>query len=97
MQGFEVHGQHPAGDADPGASSFLALLTYRVGKRDQATTDAFIADLRARMLVMPQLTSDGSAPYIPAVGASFGKSIDYMQTVKNYRSGSRGRRDDDHR
>ncbi|WP_437296062.1 hypothetical protein [Sorangium sp. So ce426] len=46
---------------------------------------------------MPRLISDGFAPYIPAVGASFGKSIDYMQTVKNYRSGSRGRRDDDHR
>ncbi|MGK3994004.1 transposase [Sorangium sp. So ce1024] len=73
------------------------VISWRVGKREQATTDAFIADLRARMLVMPQLTSDGFAPYISAVGESFGKSIDYMQTVKNYRSGSRGRRDDDHR
>ncbi|WP_437561125.1 transposase [Sorangium sp. So ce542] len=70
------------------------VISWRVGKRDQATTDAFIADLRARMLVMPQLTSDGFAPYIPAVGASFGTSIDYMQTVKNYHSGGRGRRDD---
>ncbi|WP_437746246.1 transposase [Sorangium sp. So ce1504] len=70
------------------------VIAYRVGKRDQATTDAFIKDLRARVLVMPQLTSDGFAPYISAVGASFGTSIDYMQTVKNYRSGSRGRRDD---
>ncbi|WP_104982123.1 transposase [Sorangium cellulosum] len=70
------------------------VISWRVGKRDQTTTDAFVADLRARMLVMPQLTSDGFAPYIPAVGASFGTSIDYMQTVKNYRSGSRGRRDD---
>ncbi|KYF62449.1 transposase [Sorangium cellulosum] len=73
------------------------VISWRVGKREQATTDDFIADLRARMLVMPQLTSDGFAPYISAVGASFGTSIDYMQTVKNYRSGSRGRRDDDHR
>ncbi|KYF72347.1 hypothetical protein [Sorangium cellulosum] len=73
------------------------VISWRVGKRDQATTDAFIADLRARMLVMPQLTSDGFAPYISAVGESFGKTIDYMQTVKNYRSGGRGRRDDDHR
>ncbi|WP_242516536.1 transposase [Sorangium cellulosum] len=73
------------------------VISWRVGKRDQATTDAFVADLRARVLVMPQLTSDGFAPYISAVGESFGKTIDYMQTVKNYRSGSRGRRDDDHR
>ncbi|WP_437275456.1 transposase [Sorangium sp. So ce375] len=92
----------PADPPDVGeAYTFVAVdslsrlvIAYRVGKRDQETTDAFIKDLRARMLVMPQLTSDGFAPYIPAVGASFGTSIDYMQTVKNYRSGSRGRRDD---
>ncbi|KYF69498.1 hypothetical protein [Sorangium cellulosum] len=95
----------PADAPDVGeAYTFVAMdtlsrlvIAYRVGKRDQETTDAFIADLRTRLLVMPQLTSDGFAPYIPAVGASFGTSIDYMQTVKNYRHGSRGRRDDDHR
>ena len=95
----------PADPPDVGeAYTFVAVdtlsrlvITYRVGKRDQETTDAFIKDLRARVAVMPQLTSDGFAPYISAVGESFGKSIDYMQTVKNYRSGSRGRRDDDHR
>jgi IS1 family transposase len=86
------------------AYTFVALdatsrmvIAWRVGKRYQATADAFIADLRARMLVMPQITSDGFAPCISAISTQFGTSVDYMQTVKNYRSGSRGRRDDDHR
>ncbi len=71
------------------------VLAWRVGRRDQETCDAFIADLRARLLVMPQITSDGFVPYIPAVGASFGPGVDYMQTVKNYRTGAQ--RGPDHR
>lgn len=43
----------------------------------------FIADVRSRLVVMPQLTSDGFAPHIEAVGASFGLGVDYMMTVKN--------------
>ncbi|WP_437494835.1 transposase [Sorangium sp. So ce1014] len=64
------------------------VIAWRVGRRDQETTDAFMADVRARLLVMPQITSDGFAPYISAVGAQFGPSVDFMQTVKNYRTGS---------
>lgn len=71
------------------------VIAWRVGRRDQETCDAFIADLRARLLMMPQITSDGFAPYIPAVGASFGPGVDYMQTVKNYRTGAQ--RGPDHR
>ena len=78
--------------------SFIALdsvskvvISFLVGKRDGASTDAFIADLRARLTVVPQFTTDGWQPYISAVGASFGGSIDYAQVVKNYRHGaSRG-------
>ncbi|WP_437538177.1 transposase [Sorangium sp. So ce726] len=64
------------------------VIAWRVGRRDQETTDAFMADVRSRLLVMPQITSDGFAPYISAVGKEFGASVDFMQTVKNYRSGS---------
>jgi IS1 family transposase len=71
-------------------------VAYRVGKRDQETTDLFVADLRSRLLVMPWLmASDGFAPYISAIEASFGPSSAYAQVVKNYTHG--GRRDDDHR
>ena len=64
------------------------VIAWRVGTRSQETTDAFMSDVRARLVVMPQITSDGYAPYITAVGASFGPSVDYAQTVKNYRVGS---------
>ena len=36
-----------------------AILAYAVGKRDGATTNAFCADLRARILNRPQITADG--------------------------------------
>ena len=93
----------PNDGADVGdAYTFVALdassrlvLAYHVGKRDQESTDVFIADVRARLVVMPQMTSDGFAPYITSIGASFGPSIDYAQTVKNYRSAAQ--RGPDHR
>lgn len=92
--------EHAAGLGE--AYSFTALampsrfvITWAVGKRDQATANAFITDLRSRLLVMPAITSDGFAPYITAIGRSFGGGIDYAQCVKQYTKG--GRRDDDHR
>jgi IS1 family transposase len=72
------------------ASSRFVIGWY-VGKRDQASTDAFMADVRARLVVMPAMTSDGFAPYISAIGASFGPGVDYAQTIKNYTR--RGRSD----
>ncbi|WP_437783304.1 IS1 family transposase [Sorangium sp. So ce1097] len=76
-------------------SSRLCVSFY-VGKRDQESTDRFIEDLRARLVVMPQLmTSDGFAPYVSSVGTSFGPSSTFAQTVKHYRKGSR--RGPDHR
>lgn len=96
-------------EADPAewgdAYTFVAMarmcklvLAYRVGKRDEENTSAFIADLRARLLVVPQLSTDGWQPYIPAVGDSFAGAVDYGQVVKNY---TRGKRSDgqpsDHR
>ncbi|MRG97137.1 transposase [Polyangium spumosum] len=73
------------------------VIAWHVGKRDQASTDVFMADLRARLVVMPAMTSDGFAPYIAAVGTSFGPGVDFAQTIKNYTK--RGRREGpaDHR
>ena len=78
--------------------SFLALdaasklvISFHVGKRNQASTDAFISDLRARLRVVPHLTTDGWKPYVSAVGESFPGCADFGQVVKNYRHGaSRG-------
>lgn len=70
-------------------------VSWYIGKRNQASTDAFVRDLRARLVVMPTIVTDGFAAYPSAVGAEFGPSVDFAQTVKNYRHS--GRRDDDHR
>ncbi|WP_437624907.1 IS1 family transposase [Sorangium sp. So ce1151] len=77
------------------ASASKLVISYRVGKRDEENTRAFIADLRARLVTVPQLYLDGWQPYIAAVGDSFAGSVDYAQVVKNY--SRKARRDDDHR
>ncbi len=71
------------------------VVSFLVGKRDDATTKAFIKDLRSRLVVMPAMTSDGWSSYVDAIGDSFGQSIDYAQTVKNFTGHKQ--RDDDHR
>ena len=82
--------------------SFLAIdstakivISFHVGKRDQASTDTFVADLRARLRVVPHITTDGWRPYVSAVGESFSGCADFGQVVKNYRTGSS--RGPDHR
>ena len=58
--------------------------SYRVGKRDAATAQAFIADLSMRLANRVQLSSDGLRLYLEAVEASFGADVDYAQIVKSY-------------
>lgn len=77
------------------ASNSRFVLSWHVGKRNEESARAFMADVRSRLCVMPAMTSDGFAPYVNAVEASFGRSIDYAMTIKNY--SRKGRRDDDHR
>lgn len=73
-------------------SSSRFVIAWHVGKRNEESAKAFMEDVRARLCVMPAMTSDGFAPYVNAVGTSFGPGIDYAMTIKNY--GSKGRRDD---
>ncbi|WP_437597597.1 IS1 family transposase [Sorangium sp. So ce590] len=79
------------------ASASKLIISYRVGKRDEENTNAFIKDLRARLTTIPQLYTDGWAPYVAAVGGAFALagSVDYAQVVKRYNR--KARRDDDHR
>jgi IS1 family transposase len=95
----------PKDGADVGeAYTFVALdsssrfvISWHVGKRNEESAKAFMNDVRARLVVMPAMTSDGFAPYVNAIGAAFGPGIDYAMTIKNY--GSKGRREggSDHR
>lgn len=70
------------------------IVSYRVGKRDEADTKAFIADLRARLVTIPMISTDGWISYQTAVGQSFAGSADHAVINKNYKGGAgRGRRD----
>jgi IS1 family transposase len=58
---------HPEGWGE--AYTFVALdvasrsvISYEVGKRGEEATSAFIADLRARLVTVSQVTTDGSRP-----------------------------------
>jgi IS1 family transposase len=56
------------------ASTTRAIITYRTGKRDTATTQEFIADLRERVLGAPEISTDGFKPYGPAIRTEFRNS-----------------------
>lgn len=90
------------------AYTFLAMartqklmIAYRVGKRDEKNTRAFIGDLRARLSVVPLLCTDGWSAYPSAVGDCFsiddrpGAAVDYV--VLNKEFNGRRIRDDEAR
>lgn len=60
------------------------VIAWHVGKRDQASADVLVADVRARLVVMPQITTDGLKLYPKPIGINFGFGVDYMQQVKNF-------------
>jgi IS1 family transposase/transposase-like protein len=60
------------------------IPTYAVGKRNLATTHAFIGDLKQRLAKRMQLTTDGFRFYVDAVEEHFGADIDFGQIVKLY-------------
>ena len=60
------------------------ILAYLVGGRDADYANAFIADLKERVVNRIQLTSDGHRAYLDAVEEAFGADVDYAQLVKIY-------------
>ncbi len=58
--------------------------TYRVGKRDFPTAEAFICDLSSRLSNRVQLSSDKLGAYVQAIDIGFGGEVDYGQIVKSY-------------
>lgn len=58
--------------------------TLLVGKRDAANTDAFIADVAARLRDRVQISTDGLRLYASAIARAFGGNVDYAQIVKSY-------------
>lgn len=60
------------------------IPSFFVGKREAQNTNAFVADVAARLRNRVQLSTDGLRQYIEAVHASFGTDVDYAQIVKSY-------------
>lgn len=73
------------------------LVSYHVGKRDEANTRAFVADLRARLVTIPELSTDGWQSYPVAVGQSFGGAVDHAVIQKDYSKKGRREGPADHR
>lgn len=63
------------------------IINWRTSKRDGENTVAFIQDLKARLAVRTQLTTDAFAGYCRGYGAIrqvFGQDVDYATEVKVY-------------
>jgi IS1 family transposase len=63
---------------------------YRVDKRTTEAANVFAAELRARVLGAPQITSDGLKAYLEAIEAAFGSRVQYAQILKTYRTDEAG-------
>jgi len=58
--------------------------TFRVGKRNRATTTAFVQDVASRLRNRVQISTDALHGYVEAIEQSFGADVDYGQIVKVY-------------
>jgi IS1 family transposase len=66
------------------AATQKAIISYTVGKRNDASTREFLGDLRQRIVNRVQITSDGYPGYPSAMAATFGHDVDFATIVKHY-------------
>src|SRR3984885_12199144 len=69
------------------------VCSWQVGRRDWATADQFVADLRSRLASRVQLTTDGNRLYLGAVYTNFDEDVDYAVLLKLY-GGAPGKPDE---
>jgi len=58
--------------------------SFKVGKRNGATANAFVADVASRMANRVQISSDALREYVDAIELSFGSDVDFAQIIKTY-------------
>ncbi len=58
--------------------------SFRVGKRNHATANAFVSDVASRLKNRPQISSDGLRAYVEAVENAFGSQVDFGMIMKTY-------------
>jgi transposase-like protein/IS1 family transposase len=69
------------------------VLNFALGRRSQATTDAFIEGLRAATSPQRfQISTDGFAPYKSAITTTLSDRCDFAQIIKVYRENAEGER-----
>jgi IS1 family transposase len=60
------------------------ILAFEVGDRSASTARDFMFNLAERLANRVQLTTDGNAVYLKAVGDAFAADVDYAMLVKQY-------------
>ena len=58
------------------------IISYLVGKRTAECAQAFVADVRGRVVNRPQITTDALPSYAEAVEEAFGAEVDYVMMNK---------------
>lgn len=63
------------------------VIAWHVGKRDAASAEIIVAETRARLVVMPQIATDGLALYEAPIARHFSRAVPYVQTIKRFANG----------
>ncbi|MBI1750033.1 MAG: IS1 family transposase [Acidobacteria bacterium] len=58
--------------------------SFKCGKRDAETANAFVADVAGRLANRVQISTDALRAYVEAVEIAFGANVDFAQIVKTY-------------
>jgi IS1 family transposase len=58
--------------------------SFKVGKRDAETANAFVSDIASRITNRAQISSDGLHAYVGAIENAFGADVDFAQVWKKY-------------
>lgn len=58
--------------------------SFRCGKRDAVTANAFVEDVASRMRTRVQVTTDALRLYVEAIERGFGADVDYGRVIKTY-------------
>ena len=58
--------------------------SFKCGKRDLPTANAFVADVASRMRNRVQISSDALRAYVDAIEMNFGAVVDFAQIIKTY-------------
>ena len=60
------------------------MITWLVGERSTEAARDFMGDLASRLVLRPQITTEGNFSYREAIEAAFGSDVDFAQLIKQY-------------